>query len=189
MQEYFNYKTSYEDCTDWNNCKEYIVNNYRGGNDLKFMSLFHAPLRKDGSDVHEVYERTKAGNALILKTTNSEDLIPFGIAVYNALDTDLNNLGDLGQLSPDGTHTQEGLPCLLQTYVALEWLFDKLGMSETVKGHPLRMTKAIYDKISVPGANLGTGVVEGTEEQYALAQDIAIKAYKEGKQFLNENLQ
>ena len=188
MQEYFNYKTSYEDCTDWNNCKEYIVNNYRGGNDLKFMSLFHAPLRKDDYDVHEVYERTKAGNALILKTTIAEDLIPFGIAVYKALDTDLNNLGDLGQLSPDGTHTQEGLPCLLQTYVALEWLFDKLDMTETVKGTPLRMTKAIYDKISVPGANLGTGVVEGTEEQYSLAQDIAIEAYKEGKKFLEENL-
>jgi hypothetical protein len=153
------------------------------------MSLFHAPLRKEGYDVHEVYERTKAGNALILKNTISEDIIPFGIAVYKALSTDLNNLGDLGQLSPDGTHTQEGLPCLLQTYVALEWLFDKLGMDETVKGHPLRMTTDIYNKIAVPGANLGTGVVQGTEEQYSLAQDIAIQAFEEGKQFLKDNLE
>jgi hypothetical protein len=51
------------------------------------------------------------------------------------------------------------------------------------------MTKAIYDQIKVPGANLGNGVVTGTEEQYSLAQDIAIEAYKEGKQFLQENLQ
>lgn len=189
MQEYFNYKTSYTDCTDWNNCKEYILNNYMGGNDLKFISLFHAPLRKDGYDVNEVYERTKAGNALILKTTVAEDVIPFGIAVYNALGTDLNTLGDLGQLSPDGTHTQEGLPCLLQTYVALEWLFDKLGMNETVQGHPMRMTTDIYNKILVPGANLGNGVVEGTDAQYSLAQEVAIEAYKEGKQFLEENLQ
>lgn len=189
MQEYFNYKTSYEDCTDWENCKNYIVNNYMGGNELKFMSLFHAPLRKEGYDVHEVYERTKAGNALILKNTISEDIIPCGIAVYNALRTDLNTLGDLGQLSPDGTHTQEGLPCLLQTYVALEWLFDKLGMDESVKGHPLRMTTDIYNKIAVPGANLGTGVVQGTEEQYSLAQDIAIQAFEEGKQFLKDNLE
>ncbi len=188
MQEYFNYKTSYTDCTDWNNCRNYILNNYKGGNELKFISLLHAPLRKDGYNVHDVYNRTKEGNALILKTTVSEDLIPFGIAVYKALSTDLNNLGDLKQLTPDGTHTQEGLPCLLQTYVALEWIFDKFEINKTVKGNKMRMTTDIYNKIKVPGANLGTGVVTGTEAQYSLAQDIAIEAYKEGKQFLQENL-
>ena len=45
MQEYFNYKESYTDCTDWNNCKNYISTYYKGGNELKFMSLLHAPLR------------------------------------------------------------------------------------------------------------------------------------------------
>ena len=40
-------------------------------------------------------------------------MIPNGIAVYKALATDLNTLGDNGELTPDGTHTQEGLPCLL----------------------------------------------------------------------------
>ena len=79
--------------------------------------------------------------------------------------------------------------CLLQTYVALSWLFDKFGIDKTVKGNPLRMTTEIYNRISVPGANLGSGVVEGTEEQYQLAQDIAINAFKEGKQFLQESLQ
>ena len=100
MQEYFNYKTSYTDCTDWNNCRNYSVQNYKGGNALKFISLFHAPLRKEGAaaDVHTVYKRTADGNALILKNTVSEDMIPFGIAVYNALKTDLNNLGDWGQI-------------------------------------------------------------------------------------------
>ena len=188
MQEYFNYKTSYTDCKDWNNCRNYILEHYKGTNELEFISLLHAPLRKDGYNVHDVYKRTKNGNALILQTTVSDDLIPFGMAVYNALSTDLNNLGDLKQLSPDGTHTQEGLPCLLQTYVALCWVFDRFDMDKTVKGNPLRMTTDIYRKISVPGANLGTGVVEGTDAQYALAQDVAIAAYEEGKQFLKENL-
>ena len=188
MQEYFNYKTSYTDCKDWNNCRNYILEHYKGSNELEFISLLHAPLRKDGYNVHDVYNRTKNGNALILQTTVSDDLIPFGIAVYNALSTDLNNLGDLKQLSPDGTHTQEGLPCLLQTYVALCWVFDRFDMDKTVKGNKLRMTKAIYDRIKVPGANLGSGVVQGTDAQYELAQDVAIKAYEEGKQFLNENL-
>ena len=189
MQEYFNYKTSYTDCADWNNCRNYIVNNYKGGNDLKFISLFHAPLRKEGAaaDVHTVYQRTADGNALIYKTTVSEDMIPFGIAVYNALKTDLKNLGDLGQLTPDGTHTQEGLPCLLQTYVALEWIFDKWNIEATVLGNPLRMTTEIYNKIAVPGANLGSGVVTGTDDQYRIAQEVAVAAYKEGKKFLEDN--
>lgn len=188
MQEYFNYKTSYTDCKDWNNCRNYILEHYKGSNELEFISLLHAPLRKAGYNVHDVYNRTKNGNALILQTTVSDDLIPFGIAVYNALETDLNTLGDQKQLSPDGTHTQEGLPCLLQTYVALCWVFDRFDMDKTVKGHPLRMTKTIYDKIKVPGANLGSGVVQGTDAQYAIAQDVAIKAYEEGKQFLKDNL-
>lgn len=188
MQEYFNYKESYKDCTDWNNCRDYITTNYKGGNPLKFISLFHAPLRKDGYDVNDVFKRTEDGNALILQSTISEDLIPNGIAVYRALDTELNTLGDLGQLSPDGTHTQEGLPCLLQTWVTLLWLFDKLGINKSIYGHPMRMTTAIYNSISVPGANLGSGVIQGTDAQNILAQEVAINAYKEGKQFLMKNL-
>ncbi len=188
VQEYFNYKTSYTNCNDWNKCRDFILKNYKGGNDLKFISLLHAPLRKSGYNVHEVYERTKEGNALILQTTVSEDLIPFGIAVYKALETDLNTLGDLGQLTPDGTHTQEGLPCLLQTYVALEWIFDRFDMAKTVLGHPMRMNTGFYNSIRVPGANLGSGVVQGSDAQYKLAQEIAIEAYKEGKEFLKENL-
>ena len=48
----------------------------------------------------------------------------------------------------------------------------------------MRMTTAIYNTLSVPGANLGGGVVTGTDAQNLLAQEIAIKAYKEGKQFV-----
>ena len=188
MQEYFNYKSSYTNCNDWNNCRDYILKNYKGGNALKFISLFHAPLRKEGHDVHEVYTRTENGNALILQTTVSEDIIPMGIAVYRALETELNTLGDYGQLSNDGTHTQEGLPCLLQTYVTLCWMFDRYDINKSIYGHPFRITTDIYKKISVPGANLGKGVVTGTDAQYLLAQEIAIKAYKEGQRLLTNNL-
>lgn len=185
MQEYFNYKLEYSDATDWNNCRDYIVSNYTGGNALEFVSLFHAPLR---SKADEVFEMTSDGNALILQETISQDMIPNGIAVYRALSTDLNSLGDKGGLSPDGTHTQEGLPCLLQTYVTLCWLFDKLSINKSVYGSPMRMTASIYNSISVPGANLGSGVVTGTDAQNLLAQELAIKAYKEGKQFTINNL-
>ena len=188
MQEYFNYKESYVNCDDWNNCRDYILKNYKGGNALKFISLFHAPLRKDGYNVDDVYKRTEEGNALILQTTVSEDIIPMGIAVYRALETELNTLGDYGQLSNDGTHTQEGLPCLLQTYVTLCWMFDRYDINKSIYGHPFRITTDIYKKISVPGPNLGSGVVKGTDAQYLLAQEIAIQAYKEGQRLLTSNL-
>jgi hypothetical protein len=50
------------------------------------------------------------------------------------------------------------------------------------------MTTEIYKKISVPGANLGSGVITGTEEQNLLAQEIAINAYYEGKEFVRQVL-
>ena len=187
LQEYFNYKETYtsSDLEDWNNCRDYIQENYTGDNGLEFISLFHAPLRSDASDV---FALTKSGNGLILQQTISEDMLANGIAVYRALSTDLDNLGDAGHLSPDGTHTQEGLPCLLQTYVALLWIFDKLSVNKSIYGLPMRMTTAIYNTLNVPGPNLGTGVITGTDAQNLLAQEVAIKAYKEGKQFVIENL-
>lgn len=183
MQEYFNHKNSYtvSDLDDWNDCRDYIVENYEGGNPLKFISLFHAPLR---SSAATVFGLTKDGNALILKDTIAEDMIPNGIAVYRALSTVLDNLGDQSHLSPDGTHTQEGLPCLLQTYVSALWLLDKLGINKSIYNCDLRMSSAIYNTLNVPGANLGTGVITGTDAENLLAQEIAIKAYKEGKQFV-----
>lgn len=181
MQEYFNYKQSYPDTTDWDNCKAYIQSHYEGGNTLEFISLFHAP-KRDNAD--SIFNITKTGNMKILKDTISQDMIPMGIAVYRALSTDLDNLGDQGHLSPDGTHTQEGLPCLLQTYVALLWVLEKLNITQAIYGCNMRMTTEIYNSINVPGPNLGTGVITGTDAQNLLAQEVAIKAFKEGKKII-----
>lgn len=187
MQEYFNYKSSYTvaDLADWTNCRDYITSHYTGGNGLEFISLFHAPLRASAASV---FSLTESGNALILQKTIAQDMIPIGIAVYNALSTSLDSLGDEGHLSPDGTHTQEGLPCLLQTYTALCWLFDKLAINKSVYGCPMRMTTEIYQSINVPGPNLGSGVITGTDAENILAQEVAIHAYKEGKAFVAENI-
>lgn len=185
MQEFFNNKTTYMDLTDWTNCQNYIVGHYTGGNALEFISLFPAPLRSKATDV---FNLTKAGSALFLNDSICQDMIPNGIAVYRAMSTTLDNLGDQGHLSPDGTHTQEGLPCLLQTFVSACWLFEKLGVNKSIYGSPVRMTTAIYNTLHVPGPNLGTGIITGTDAENLLAQEVAIKAYKEGKQFVIENL-
>ena len=183
LQEYFNYKETYTDLTDFDNVRNYIKTNYNK-NPLEFITLFHAPLR---SKADEVFALTQTGNALFLSDDIADDMLANGIAVYRALDTALDSLGDKGHLSPDGTHTQEGLPCLLQTWVSLLWLLDRFGMDLNIYGHPFRMTTAIYNTIKVPGPNLGSGVIQGTDAQNLLAQEVAIKAFKEGKQFVMDN--
>lgn len=184
MQEYFNYKSDYAtvDLGDWNNCKNYIVKNYKGGNGLEFISLLHAP-KRDRADA--IFDLTKKGNELILKETIADDIIPVGLAVVNAMSTTLDKLGDQQHLSPDGTHTQEGLPCLVQTYVALLWLFDRLGVNKSIYGLPFKVTQTVYNTIQVPGANLGSGVITGTDAENLLAQEIAIKTYKEAKKMFD----
>lgn len=182
VQEYFNYKETYTATTDFENVVEYIRANYQGGNALKFITLFHAPLR---SKVDDVFALTKSGIELILKNTVCEDVLSNGIAVYKALSTDLDSLGDKGHLSPDGTHTQEGLPCLMQTFTALLWFLEKAGINVSIYGSAARMTTAVYNTIKVPGANLGSGVIPGTDAENYLAQAVAIEAFKAGKNLVS----
>jgi hypothetical protein len=196
LQDYFNYKPAYStdsDMAGWKNCRDYITANYSGGNGLEFIALVHAPLRNNsqympsGESTDTIFTKIISSNNMLLQKTITDDLIANGIAVYRALSTDLDSLGDMEHLSPDGTHTQEGLPCLLQTYTTACWLFDKLGIAKSVYGCPMRITTSIYNQINVPGPNLGTGVITGTDAQNLLAQEVAIKAYKEGKYYVANN--
>lgn len=185
LQEYFNYKTTYADAdlADFNNCVDYIRSHYN--RNFKVVSLFHAPLR---SSAETVFNRTKDGNELILKKTVAESMMAPGVAIYRALSTSLDSLGDRGHLSPDGTHAQEGLPCLLEAFVVFIWIMRQLAIPISIENCQLRMTTDVYNTINVPGPNLGTGVVPGTDADNLLAQDVAILADKEGRGMLFESL-
>ena len=182
IQEYFNYQ-EISDATTFNSVVEYIENHY--AYPFKVVTLFHQP-KRDTPAV--IFERTKAGNALFLKETVAEDMIPSGIAIYRALSTSLDSLGDQGHLTPDGTHAQEGLPCMMQAYVTAMWILKQVGISMSVNNSSSIVDNSNYDSINVPGPNLGTGVVVGTTEQVRLSQIVAIKAFKEGEYFVNSNL-
>ena len=184
LQEYFNRRTTYtdSDLTDWNNCRDYIVSHYAGTNGLEFISLFHSPWM---TNEQAVYDLTKTGNAMILKKTLADDMIATGMALHMARSTDLDELGDQGHLTPDTIHAQEGLPCLLETYTALLWVFERVGINKSIYGLPFKMTASIQSSIHVPGANIGTGVIEDTDAQNLLAQAVAVMAYKAGKDFVD----
>jgi hypothetical protein len=171
LQEYFNYVSSYTaaDTVYFNNIVNYIAKNV--GFKFEVDCLFHAPKR--GSDFEAIYERTKNGNVTILKNTPAVDIFVPGCAVYEACKTTLDSLGDMGHLSPDGTHTQEGLPCLLQAYVMLLQILSKLGKPMTIEGVDSVVDANNYSTINVPGPNLGSGVVAGTSSDYELAKRVA----------------
>lgn len=182
LQEYFNYQES-ANVNAFNSIIEYIENNY--GHPFKCITFFHQP-KRDNAAV--IYERTKAGNALLLKETIAEDMIASGMAIYRAMSTSLDELGDQGHLSPDGTHSQEGLPCMMQAYVTAMWILKQVGITMSVNNASAIVDNSNYSSINVPGPNLGSGVVIGTTEQVRLSQKVAIKAYKEGIALLNANL-
>ena len=186
LQEYFNYKETYTNVTDWDNCRNYIISHYTGGNGLEFISLLHAP-RTNGFPT--TWDMVYNGNALILQQTIADDMIPAGIAKYRALSTSIGTLGDGGDLTPgDRTHAQEGIPALLQSFTVVCWILNKLSVAESIYGCPLRITDSIYQSMDVPGPNLGNGVITGTDAENLIAQEVAIKACKEGRTFVNKNI-
>lgn len=182
LQEYFNYKTSFtvDDLAPFNNIVDYIRSNYSGN--FKVITLLHAPLR---SSAATVLTRTIDGNKLILENTVAQDMLSPGLAIYKAMSTSLDSLGDQSHLSPDGTHAQEGLPCLIEALNCYLWIVDYLGLNNGVCNTGITITTSIYNSINVPGPNLGTGVIPGTQQQNLIGADCAIQAYNAGKGIVN----
>lgn len=184
MMDYYNrLNTADNASTDWNNCVNYITTNYKGGNALKFVEFIHAPSR---SAIEDKFALALTGCRKVLKETNCQGLLGGGIAVYKAFSTELDSLGDYGHLSVDGAHAQEGLPCLIQAYTILLWILGELGINRSIYGSDTSITQNVYNSINTPGANLGTGVITGTDEQNVLAQELAIIAYKTAQSIVNQ---
>ena len=189
LEEYFNYKRANgytaEDKQVFNDIIAYLRTNYDKA--FKVVSFFHRPLVKNPSTnvadlaiADEVFGLTYDGVRWQLENTISESVIPTGIAAYRAMrDTTLNGLGSFGYMSYEGTHSQEGLPCMMQAWCCAMWLLDKLGIPVSINNSQTRVTSSNYSSINVPGPN--GSVVVGTTAQDREAMDVAIKAYKEGK--------
>ncbi len=184
LQEYSYFTwTDAELKTNFDNVANWFFNNY--DKSIKVVNLIDAPNR---SMVETMFSRAKSYTEYFLKSTCDESVIPAGVAIYYALQTSLSSLGDNGGLTPDGTHAQEGLPCLLQAYVVAMWIFQHLGIAKSIFGSTTRITNSVYTQLNPPGPNLGSGVVTGTDAQHLIAQECAIKASKIGKTLEFESL-
>ena len=79
-----------------------------------------------------------ASTAEELRNNHDVDyLIPCGTAIQNARYTFLNKYGDFGDLSYDGRHLQEGVPCLVDAYAAVQSILTIIGIEDV----------SIYDSI------------------------------------------
>ena len=124
-----------------------------------------------------------------MKNTACQSVIAPGVAAYFAtLDPILQPLGDIGNLTPDGSHAQDTLGCLLQAYTAALWIFKELGLPYGIYNKHIRITQALFNAINPPGPNVGTGIIVGTDEQNNEAQLVAVRAFKYGLNLVNNSL-
>ncbi len=79
----------------------------------------------------QMFERILQCVSNVQQDTGIELLMPCGTAIQNARTTPLDALGDQGHLF-DYLHLQEGIPCLIEAYVATAVLLARYGLSDNV---------------------------------------------------------
>jgi hypothetical protein len=192
LQEYYDFIDANSEYVTRDSTYMDIVNLIRSKTEkpFKVVSMLHAPIRKvnesypgidtDKGVADQCYRYIIRGMQWQLSNTVCESIIPCGVAIYRAMDVAaLDELGTYGHMSPDGVHAQEGLPCLMQAWVVVQWMFDLMGIPKSINNSQTRITSENHTAINVPGAN-GT-VITGTDEQNRLAMSQAITAIKVGK--------
>lgn len=102
------------------------------------------------------------------------DIVPCGTAIQNARQTELQLLGDYGDLSYEGKHLQEGLPCLIEAYVGAAYIANFFHYPFDINSSSLKINQTWVSQQHIPGKH--GKAIEGDEEQYELCKAVAIDA-------------
>lgn len=131
----------------------------------------------NGDTSNEMFDKIVNASQNVLDETLITDIIPIGTAVQNARKTNLDSLGDFGHLSYDGLHLQEGVPCLLEAYIVIEYILDKCGCEYNLFfGDKTLPTEEWLSDKNIPGKHgLSVGA---TSENVRIAQQCSIWAIK-----------
>ena len=88
----------------------------------------------------------------------------------------IKNIGERSDFSYDGIHAQEGIQCMIQTYVLAQFVFEKYGLPYGIQGSRVRVT-------DITGLNIhnshGTPIGMDNEQYCREAQTVAAITYKE----------
>lgn len=108
------------------------------------------------------------------KETAIEDVWAIGNVVINARTTTLDSIGE--HLTYDGLHLQEGLPSLLEAYMATLYIMNDYGFEDkSIMESKILPTQTWIQKInSVQQHGVSIGVTEGNIH---LAKKVAIETY------------
>ena len=121
----------------------------------------------------QMFERILQCVSNLQQDTGIELLLPCGTAIQNARTTPLDSLGDFGHLF-DYLHLQDGIPCLIEAYVACAALLDRYGLSNRVWTDTTWIDQQWLRAKNIQEINgLPVGM---SEESRAIAKQCAIKA-------------
>ena len=131
-----------------------FLNEIRSLSDAKIAWLQVPCLPDDRPTYYEsMYDDICSTCDKVVEGTLAECVIPCGTAVQSARATDLVELGNYGQLTEDGVHLQEGLPCLLEAYTCAEFFFRYFDLPYSVKDCTLSVTNNWLKRKEIPRQN------------------------------------
>lgn len=109
----------------------------------------------------------------LLQKTLIQFIIPSGTATQNARTTSLDSLGTGGHLTYDGSHLQDGLPCLVEAYATTLSILSLFGFGgKGLNGSQFRPTQTWIDAHGMNGQANGSSVGV-TESNVVLAKKCA----------------
>lgn len=112
------------------------------------------------------------------------DLVPCGTAIQNARQAELQTLGNYGDLSYEGKHLQEGIPCLIEAYVGAYFIAEFFGYRYCINNSSIKVDQTWVSRQQIPGQH-GKAVV-GDDTQYELSKQAAIDAVSAPLQITNK---
>lgn len=123
------------------------------------------------------YNETASCTQRAMNESLCDIMFPVGTAVQNARGTSLKNLGNYGNLTYEGVHLQEGLPCQLAAYSVSLTILKACGFADrSIYGDTNRADDDWLNGKDIPGPN--GSPVGATDANARLAQLSAIMADK-----------
>ena len=162
-----------------NNIINYISASEGLRSGVKFGWLL-TPVKPTVEDQDQYIEDQLAAIEEIMSNTIMEFVIPCGIAIANARTiADFEDMGRTGSLTYDNIHLQEGLPCLIEAYVAAATFASMAGYGyKGIMGHKFRPTDEWLAEINIPSRQGDVIVRDVTTLHYIMGQKCAVMALK-----------
>ena len=146
-------------------------------NNFKLAYLIHQTYRGDA-----MFKTILEAAATVIQQNDVNVLFAPGIANEYA-----KEYFTTSQLSPDSTHNEEGLPCMIGAYECLCEILRVLKSENVILGDTNILTLAIWQTLNIPGPNGTMDEALNTQDNYKKIQKCSIQAFNKA-QMLLENL-